>query len=310
MIRSVTSDEISFILGWSYCLAWSLSFYPQVILNYQRKCVKGLSLDYQMLNMMGYTFYSIFTCTLKWNQTILTQYSDVFDDNLVTIQDVVFATHGALLTAITIYQCYIYDRKGEQLTPFIVKTVIVVCSFLFLYLFAVLLCAGNGGPVVFQRDGQPNVKLFSWLCWIYILSLVKLGVTTFKNMPQVYLNYKRKSTVGWSIRQVILDWWGGVLSTSQILFDGDTLGWEGVVGNPIKLGLGLVSIIYDNIYMVQHFILYTDHNDEILAQKIKNENDILLYPGQSHDKLGKYQSTDNKDDVLDNLEKSAGRIVM
>jgi cystinosin len=299
MIRSAFADDISFVFGWSYCLAWSLSFYPQVILNYQRKCVKGLSVDYQMLNMMGYTFYSIFTCTLKWNKTILEQYSDVFSDNLVTIQDVVFATHGALLTAITIYQCYIYQNHGsEKLTPFIVKAVVIVCSLNILYLFGVLIGGGNGGPVVFHRDGEPNVKIFSWLCWIYALSIVKLGVTTFKNIPQVVLNYQRKSTVGWSIRQVILDWVGGVLSTSQILLDGATVGWEGVVGNPIKLGLGLVSVFYDIIYMIQHFILYTDRGDEA----------VEFYKHES-DKYGKYQSTDNRDLDVEK-QKEAARIVL
>jgi hypothetical protein len=28
--------------GWTYATAWSLSFYPQVLLNYRRKSVEGL----------------------------------------------------------------------------------------------------------------------------------------------------------------------------------------------------------------------------------------------------------------------------
>lgn len=36
------------------CAAWSISFYPQVWLNWGRKSVVGLSLDFQVLNMLGW----------------------------------------------------------------------------------------------------------------------------------------------------------------------------------------------------------------------------------------------------------------
>lgn len=38
-----------------------------------------------------------------------------------------------------------------------------------------------------------------WLDFMYYLSTVKLIVSFIKYLPQVWLNYKRKSTQGWSI---------------------------------------------------------------------------------------------------------------
>lgn len=38
---------ISTSVGWTYFLAWSVSFYPQVWLNWKRKSVVGLSFDYE-----------------------------------------------------------------------------------------------------------------------------------------------------------------------------------------------------------------------------------------------------------------------
>ena len=32
--------------------------------------------------------------------------------------------------------------------------------------------------------------------------------------------------------------------------------WSGITGNPVKLGLANVSIVFDVIFMVQHYILY------------------------------------------------------
>ena len=43
----------------------------------------------------------------------------------------------------------------------------------------------------------------------------KAAVTLVKYMPQVYLNWKRKSTKGWSLENVMLDFFGGFFSFMQ-----------------------------------------------------------------------------------------------
>lgn len=56
-------DVLSQLLGWSYFLCWTVSFYPQVhfrrgefnvrvILNFRRRSVVGLSVDFVMLNVL------------------------------------------------------------------------------------------------------------------------------------------------------------------------------------------------------------------------------------------------------------------
>ncbi len=40
----------------------------------------------------------------------------------------------------------------------------------------------------------------------------KAAITFVKYVPQVYLNYSRKSTVGFSLANVVLDLMGGILS--------------------------------------------------------------------------------------------------
>ena len=76
-------------------------------------------------------------------------------------------------------------------------------------------------------------------------------------MPQVHVNYVRKSTMGWSIEQILLDFAGGVLSITQLIIDSSLQAdWSGLTGNPVKFGLGNVSIIFDIIFITQHYILY------------------------------------------------------
>jgi cystinosin len=80
-------------------------------------------------------------------------------------------------------------------------------------------------------------------------------------VPQARLNCARQSTVGWAVGNVLLDLAGGVLSVAQLLFDGHTRGWAGVLGNPVKFALGFVSIAFDALFLVQHYVLYTDRAD-------------------------------------------------
>lgn len=92
---------------------------------------------------------------------------------------------------------------------------------------------------------------------MYTVSYIKLVVTAVKYIPQAWVNYKRKSTVGWSIDQILLDITGGVLSISQLVIDSSLQGdWSGLTGNPVKLGLGNVSIFFDIIFITQHYFLY------------------------------------------------------
>ena len=81
-------------------------------------------------------------------------------------------------------------------------------------------------------------------------------------MPQVALNYKRQSTVGWSIGTILLDLAGGVLSMLQLVLDSSLQSdWSGITGNPVKLLLGNVTIFFDAIFCIQHYVLYRDNRD-------------------------------------------------
>jgi hypothetical protein len=69
------------------------------------------------------------------------------------------------------------------------------------------------------------------------------------------MNAARRSTKGWSLDNVLLDLGGGVLSIAQLLLSCVTLDeWSLITGNPIKLGLGLTSIGFDCVFVLQHLV--------------------------------------------------------
>lgn len=89
------------------------------------------------------------------------------------------------------------------------------------------------------------------------MGYAKLLITVVKYIPQAWTNYKRKSTVGWSIGQILLDMTGGFLSLAQLVIDSSLQNdWSGIAGNPVKLGLSNVSMAFDIVFMTQHYILY------------------------------------------------------
>lgn len=62
---------------------------------------------------------------------------------------------------------------------------------------------------------------------------------------------------------ILLDFAGGVLSLAQLVIDSSfNEDWSGLTGNPAKLLLSNISILFDLLFMVQHYILYSDPKDK------------------------------------------------
>jgi cystinosin len=85
------------------------------------------------------------------------------------------------------------------------------------------------------------------------MGYAKAAISFVKYVPQVYLNYSRKSTVGWSLANVLLDLTGGILSFLQIWVNASALGepvFSGEAFNLVKFILSCMSILFDSIFLV------------------------------------------------------------
>lgn len=110
---------------------------------------------------------------------------------------------------------------------------------------------------------------------VYAVSYVKIVVTLVKYTPQVLANRRNRSTRGWSIWQILLDFSGGILSVAQQAIDSYIQGdWSGITGNPVKFALGNVSMVYDVVFMVQHYVLYRGAGKE--ESEAESEEERLL----------------------------------
>ncbi|KAI7933456.1 hypothetical protein MJO28_017639 [Puccinia striiformis f. sp. tritici] len=252
---------LSNLLGWAYTFAWGISFYPQLTLNYKRKSVRGLSLDFLALNVFGFLCYSTSTTGLLLSPIVRKEYGDRHNGGIpnVRLNDLIFALHALLLTTLTWLQSFYYKRDITQRVSSITRTTLTLLSM-------TIICL-----VIWTKDSESisskHHHYFQWIDLVIALSTIKVWISFAKYLPQAILNWRRKSTVGWSIQNIILDFTGGVLSLAQMILDaGLDNDWSSMTSNPGKLGIAILSISFDVVFLLQHYVLYPQNLDLPLYQ--------------------------------------------
>jgi cystinosin len=221
----------------------------------------------------GFAAYMVSNMAMFYSPLIRAQYAARNKGLTPTVQfnDITFAAHGLLLSLVSTSQ-YLFPRSwgftsspGSRPSRFIMGVFIGCVAGVVVVIFIV---TGS-----LQRDSIDDaISAWVWLDAIYAVSYVKLVVTLIKYTPQVLVNYQNRSTKGWSIFQILLDLAGGILSIAQQGIDSYLQGdWSGITGNPVKFALGNVSMMYDAIFVTQHYVLYGP-----AGKKADDETEALL----------------------------------
>ncbi|KAK3794613.1 hypothetical protein RRG08_003759 [Elysia crispata] len=269
VVHSSALVIVNAVIGWIYFVAWSISFYPQVYINWKRKSVIGLNFDFLCYNITGFLAYGFFNVGMYWVNEVKEEYFSHHQRgiNPVQLNDVIFTLHAVFITFITIIQCFLYERGTQRVSY--VCIILVTGSWLF---------AGVSLVVTL-------VHKISWLTYLYYFSYIKLGVTLIKYVPQAWMNFRRKSTQGWSIGNVLLDFTGGSLSLLQMfLLSYNSNDWGSIFGDPTKFGLGFFSILFDILFIIQHYVLYRNNNpyEEIVNKTVEINSPTEAPPPYSY----------------------------
>ena len=340
---------ISIFLGWSSTIFWSFSFYPQLILNKRQRKSSGISIDFLLLNWIGFTNYSIFNSVFYLSNTE-TRFFDLVPDNhfdlvpdnqrleemnqrlginqglaspiansiewhifrtsipLIHLSDLIFSLHAWLLCGIALTQYFYYqhqhlDTRLEQNQQERIESnsrnqtfnsrnqtsnsrnqtsgsqiqnqnstnnqihykISRGCSDFYQYflllslskitiLFLVLLLFEIFCLITFSLFNMQKNYVIALLSFT---SYVKMIITLIKYIPQLVHNFQLKSTVGWSIWNIILDFSGGVCSLAQMILDCYIVASSSpIMANPVKFGLGFTSLLFDIAFFIQHHYLY------------------------------------------------------
>ncbi|CAK7328206.1 unnamed protein product [Dovyalis caffra] len=144
--------------------------------------VVGLSFDFVVLNLTKHSSYLIYNASLYFSSTIQNQYFEKYGHEQmipVAANDVAFSVHAVFVTAITLFQILIYDVSENLDTPALLED----------------------GVLTFSSNRKLSIQVF---------------MTVIKYVPQAAMNFMRKSTNGFSIGFVLLDFLGGVTSYAQM----------------------------------------------------------------------------------------------
>ncbi|KAL8130708.1 hypothetical protein V2J09_019863 [Rumex salicifolius] len=245
------SDQLkllSELFGWVAFASWSISFYPQVILNWRRRSVVGLNFDFIALNLTKHSSYLIYNAVLFFSSAVQKQYRHKYGSGQmipVAANDVAFSIHAVLLTAFTLFQIFIYERKNQKFS----KAALSIVSVIWL---SAAVCASIA------------IKGHSWLWLISVFNIIQVIMTVVKYIPQAFMNFQRKSTDGFSIGNILLDLLGGLLNYAQMSVQSiDQKSWVNFYGNIGKTLLSLVSIFFDILFIVQHYVLYPAKKEKL-----------------------------------------------
>lgn len=97
---------VSQLFGWVYTILWSLSFYPQPILNYRRRSTAGTTIDFPAINILGFLAYFISNTAFLFSPRIRAEYAARNHGLTPTVQynDLAFAAHAVVMATITVSQ--------------------------------------------------------------------------------------------------------------------------------------------------------------------------------------------------------------
>uniref|UniRef100_A0ACB8EC59 Uncharacterized protein n=1 Tax=Sphaerodactylus townsendi TaxID=933632 RepID=A0ACB8EC59_9SAUR len=116
-----------------------------------------------------------------------------------------------------------------------------------------------------------------------------------RSCQRAYLNFRRKSTSGWSIGNVLLDFMGGAFSLLQMFLQSyNNNEWNLIFGDFTKFGLGLFSILFDVVFIVQHYQHIASISQATSTSLVKalppslRTNRVSLSPSHSRSKKDRF----------------------
>ncbi|KAK2366314.1 cystinosin protein [Trifolium repens] len=183
----------------------------------------------------------------------------------VAANDVAFSTHAVFLTIVLLFQVAIYERGNQSISKITMGIIAVVwitvgvCSF-----------------IAFPSK--------SWLWLISIFNTMQVVLATIKYIPQAFMNFMIKSTDGFSIGNVFLDFLGGMANYAQMVTQSiDQNSWVNFSGNIGKVLLSLVCMFFDLLFMCQHYVLYP-------SKKASSSNPLSILNDKTTEPLIKSQN--------------------
>eukprot|EP01060_Flectonema_neradi_P001312 TRINITY_DN10778_c0_g2_i1.p1 TRINITY_DN10778_c0_g2~~TRINITY_DN10778_c0_g2_i1.p1 ORF type:complete len:1337 (+),score=199.00 TRINITY_DN10778_c0_g2_i1:13-4023(+) len=221
---------ISNVVGWICACVWTGSLATLAVSNELAQSTAGVAPDMVLYNALGLLCWTIYSIYFYVNSELGVP---------VFVQDIVYSVTSYMVVIVFMFQICRFGSTG-------------ITTFAKLYCFGLLSFLAKAALENVVSTSATNALFVSQLARIH------LACALIKYIPQVHYNYTRKSTEGYSITAVWLDFSGAVLLLLQMFFDGIIRHkWSLMITlNIPKFVLCCEVILFNLIYAFQHYILY------------------------------------------------------
>lgn len=131
----------------------------QIFENRHRGTTIGLSLDFEIFNLIGFCCYSAFSLSFRYSDAIQAEYAARHNGNhnKVEVQDCAFAVHAVGITLVTIAQMFYYDGRKQRISwP---SAVLMACMLLSIAIYAAVVASSSD-------DSKGVAKWFDFLYFV------------------------------------------------------------------------------------------------------------------------------------------------
>ena len=183
-------------------------------------------------------------------------YNPPFNQDNTNILQVLFDYHAVFMVSAQIVLVLYYPRNYNKVR---IETIILLAAFA----LAVLL-------VAFIKFDTYNVVEF--------MGALQLISMLLKYIPQVLLNRERASTLGWSIKAVLLDLTGLIFNflifiITQFAVESSELRTDKLRIFKFLLMISLIG--FDIIFLFHHYVLYTHKQVEKDQSQVTSEDSLV-----------------------------------
>jgi hypothetical protein len=202
--------------------------------------------------LCSFLFYFVY-CWANW----VAQHNTPGLTKSVLINDLVYIHISTALCLYTQWQCFAYRVPSRDTMS---KTHLYLAAAMWLLaLYTVALSIGGIVPFV-NHTSKPAFTCSDFLGYI------KVSIAFIKCMPQVYLNWKRQRTLGFSLGGVLFGLFGSGCVVGQMGVEAvRDRSWSPIIGNPTKILLAIDSIAFCLIFIVQHYVFYRENDAKYAA---------------------------------------------
>lgn len=250
--NSTAEATIVAVLGWLSFAVWAVSFYPQLYTNCRYKQTDGMSIDMNILSLLGYLLYCFIGGAFYCNKHFALAYSRQFHNNNLNVglYDVVFAIHSLFVTLILNlqYLCYKPTNDRFSVPAKILSTGVGIITIVGLMSVLSLTALHNQSQVYF-------------IYYFLVLSIVYNVIVCVKYIPQMFYFYKHKSVEGWNIWNTYFDISGGLFLMAETIVNAHRLQDITLLySNIAKTNLILITLVCDTVIFVQYYCCYRRKN--------------------------------------------------